>query len=244
MRTEAQQEASRINGAKSRGPVSPEGKAISSQNSTRHGQTAKGILLTIEDPEAFNEFGEAFFRKFTPIDEVEKYYVDEMMIARWRMQRDWMNETSLLDLQMDRQMKENQARYSRLDHACEYALAFKELADTSHALQLNARYEANHRRAFYRAFKGLMELRAMMKNVPPVVEEESQPAAEPTTPPQPEETTTTEQPKPEQQQKCETNPRTPAPAATNNGAGPTNSEEPHQPDRRTSSTGEETRDKN
>jgi len=51
MTTERQSESARINGAKSHGPISAEGKEKSSRNSLRHGCTAsRTLLLACEDP--------------------------------------------------------------------------------------------------------------------------------------------------------------------------------------------------
>jgi hypothetical protein len=48
-------EQARIYGRKSRGPVTPEGKRISSQNALQHGAYSHhAILLRNEDPQAFN----------------------------------------------------------------------------------------------------------------------------------------------------------------------------------------------
>jgi len=58
MTSDARSEAARRNGAKSHGPKTPEGKAISSANSLRHGMTAKAILLTNENPEAYTKLDE------------------------------------------------------------------------------------------------------------------------------------------------------------------------------------------
>ena len=106
MATQAQIDAARRNGAKSNGPKTPEGKAISSANSLRHGMTAKCILLTNEDPEAYTKLAEAYYEKFQPADDVERDLVDEMIVAKWRQRRDWSNEAALFDLEMDRQTKQ------------------------------------------------------------------------------------------------------------------------------------------
>ena len=87
MRTPAQIEASRRNGARSHGPKTPEGKAISSMNALRHGMTAKALLLTNEDPEAYIQLANAYYEKFQPADDVERDLVDEMVIAKWRQRR-------------------------------------------------------------------------------------------------------------------------------------------------------------
>ena len=250
MRTEAQKEASRINGAKSRGPVTPEGKAISSRNALRHGATAEAIVLTNEDPAIFVNLNADYDAKFNPIDNVERDFVDEMVIARWRLRRDWINETALIDLEMDRQDKDLKARFKTLDHPSEYAFAFKALADQSKALQLNARYETNHRRAFYRALKGLMDLRAMMKAVSTPAEPQPEPTPEPQLEPieesvQPQQTKTENapanspknDPEPKPNEKCETNPPT-------EGTKETKDEKTPAPDRQVEPSSDETRYQN
>src|SRR5260370_9398211 len=47
-------DTSRANGAKSRGPVTPEGRAKSSRHSTRHGLRAKSIVLPPEPADEFH----------------------------------------------------------------------------------------------------------------------------------------------------------------------------------------------
>jgi len=53
-RSDAQIEASRINGALSRGPVTEEGKASSSRNATRHGLLSNTILIAGESRTDFD----------------------------------------------------------------------------------------------------------------------------------------------------------------------------------------------
>src|SRR5437016_12589078 len=64
-------ESSRINGARSRGPVTPAGKQRSSLNAVRHGLLAKSVCLTNENPEGFKEILQDFLTRLQPADDVE-----------------------------------------------------------------------------------------------------------------------------------------------------------------------------
>ena len=46
-------QAARANGAKSRGPITPEGKARSSRNATTHGLLSQYVVIPGEDPAGF-----------------------------------------------------------------------------------------------------------------------------------------------------------------------------------------------
>ena len=218
MPTQAQIDAARSNGAKSHGPKTPEGKAISSMNALRHGMTAKAILLTNENPEAYHKLAEAYYNKFQPADDVECDLVDEMVIAKWRQRRDWSNEAALFDLEMDNQTKRVDAEYKKIDHASRYALAFRALADESKALQLAARYETTHSRSYYKALETLLKLRGESNPSP----DEAKPPAGPVEPASP------KTPEPAENNSRETNPGNHEPTTTNHEPPPfeagTNSE--------------------
>ena len=203
MPTQAQIDAARRNGAKSHGPKTPEGKAISSANSLRHGMTAKAILLTNENPEAYTKLAAAYYEKFEPADDVECDLVDQMVIAKWHLRRDWSNEAALFDLEMDHQTKKIDAQYQKIDHACRYALAFRALADESKSIQLLTRYEAAHERSFYRALTTLLKLRVEPKPSPDALQPPAHPDPEPN-PPKPNQELS--QAQPAEKTFCETNP--------------------------------------
>ena len=80
-------EIARSNGAKSNGPVTDEGKAISSQNSLRHGLTSARVVLPHESQEEFDRLEASFVNRFKPYDEIEFELVHEMAAARWRLRR-------------------------------------------------------------------------------------------------------------------------------------------------------------
>jgi len=210
MPSQAQIDAARRNGAKSQGPKTPQGKATSSANSLRHGMTAKAILLTSENPEAYTKLAEAYYVKFQPADDVECDLVDEMLIAKWRLRRDWSNEAALFDLEMDHQTKKVDSEYTKIDHACRYALAFRALADESKSIQLLTRYEAAHHRAYYKALDTLLKLRAQLKPGPDPDQSPAQPEQEPSNAP--------ECTEPVENNLCETNPSSgePTPAKGQN----------------------------
>src|SRR6266480_7067308 len=101
MPTERQSESARINGAKSHGPKSAEGKKKSSRNSLRHGCTAgHTILLACEDRGDFERMGEAYNTMYQPVTLEEQTLVAQMFAAAWRFRRATTIETALIDLEV------------------------------------------------------------------------------------------------------------------------------------------------
>ena len=94
-------EASRANGAKSKGPKSEETRAKSSANSLRHGLTSRHtILLSCEDSAEFQQLSDEYEQLYLPASVVEVELVKSMIAARWRIGRLWTIEATLLDNQI------------------------------------------------------------------------------------------------------------------------------------------------
>ena len=94
-------EQSRINGGKSHGPTSPEGKAISSRNGLKHGFAATiNNVLRVEDKEAFTTHLECLRTSWRPQDYFEQVLVDQLASISWRQARLVGLETALIDAQM------------------------------------------------------------------------------------------------------------------------------------------------
>src|SRR6266446_7071056 len=101
MPTERQSESARINGAKSHGPISAEGKEKSSRNSLRHGCTASHtIILACEDPKDLERMVEKYDTMYRPVTLEEQDLVAEMISARWGIRRATGIETNLIDCEM------------------------------------------------------------------------------------------------------------------------------------------------
>ena len=100
MKSELQLQASRANGAKSKGPVTPQGKANSSRNNTRHGLLARGIVLESESEARFDEMLQRMIRDFQPQTDAEMTAVEAMASARWR----GIRSSTLQKLALDREI--------------------------------------------------------------------------------------------------------------------------------------------
>jgi len=155
MRSEKQIAASRANGARSRGPKTPEGKARSARNATRHGLLAHVIVLEEEPEEAFKQLCREYAARFGPLDAVENGMVEEMVASFWRMRRIWAIENRYLDTAMA-----NQDGPSALDRLM---TAWSDL-DNEHRLTRLHRYETRLHMTFQRAFRNLVAVRKL----PPV----------------------------------------------------------------------------
>jgi hypothetical protein len=158
-------ETARANGAKSRGPTTPEGKEKSSRNSLKHGLTAGcgNILLDSEDPDEFEEIFNKLLGIHEPARPAEKDLVEEMGVARWRIRRIRTIETGLLNAEILTQA----AKSDTPDPGVHLASAYRALSDDSHSLALASRYEAHLQRTYDRAYKTLRELQQARKSEPP-----------------------------------------------------------------------------
>ena len=118
--SESQIAASRANGARSRGPVSPDGKARSSRNSTSHGLLARAILLDGESRDRFNNLVQLLNEALKPETAIDHLLVGKMAASHGRQVRIWNlereGEKGLGDLEMrlDRQFFRTLDRYLKL----------------------------------------------------------------------------------------------------------------------------------
>ena len=87
MSTQAQIIANRQNAALSSGPTSPEGKAASSQNATRHGLSGQFSVLPHESRQDFDDLAARLRTEYTPQGDSESFLVDQMIQARWKLER-------------------------------------------------------------------------------------------------------------------------------------------------------------
>ena len=179
-RSEAQIAASRANGAKSRGPVTPEGKRASAantsfstgprtpegkaracRNATKHAILAHSLTLPDEEQDEFIELLNTYKERFQAADLLEERAVETMVYADWRRRRIWTFEVALMfyatilqeashDEIADRHIVEMPQLHS--------ALAFSKLADKGRTLDLVCRYETILRRDYNRALAELKEL--------------------------------------------------------------------------------------
>jgi hypothetical protein len=169
-------EQARLNGAKSNGPTSIEGKLRSSRNNVRHGLAADHVVvLQNELPDAFDRVYTAFAEKFKPQDDAERELVLQAAAARWRLRRIWQLETTLFDLKMDEQRDLMRDTFERFDEHTRQAVAFRSLADDTRSFTLLSRYETRISREYDRAIRALDRLRK---------ERESEPGPDPEPPQQ------------------------------------------------------------
>jgi len=160
MPTERQSESARINGAKSQGPTSAEGKEISSRNSLRHGCTAgHTILLACEDRGDFERMREDFNTMYKPVTLEEQSLVAEMFATSWRIRRATSIETALLDCEMVTEEPKVRQKFAVVDNGMVLASAYRSLADESRVMSLLTRYESRLRRIRKQAHAMLLQLR-------------------------------------------------------------------------------------
>ena len=159
MRTKKQKLASKINGRKSKGPITPEGKARSSQNAVTHGLHARAVVLAGEDPEKYNRFKAAYIAYWNPQSILEDDLITDIVSSRWRLNRLLATETATIDHEVDQQRESVTQEFTKIDEPTRTALAYSALANEGRTLVVMGRSETRYRRAIDRATDKLLLLR-------------------------------------------------------------------------------------
>jgi hypothetical protein len=144
--------ASRANGAKSRGPKTPESKRRSAANNLRHGMLARTVVLEDENLQSFADLLSALERDLDPQNEIARALVENMAVSRWRLLRLWAIERSSLKIEMDKHDPATK------DPGTRAALAFRALSDESRSLDLLNRYETRFDRQYARSLTLLLKV--------------------------------------------------------------------------------------
>ena len=138
---ERKAQTARENGAKSKGPITPEGKAKSSANSLIHGLRAdKHILLPTESPEELNELLQAYVDQLKPVTKCELRLAQKLACLDWRLDRFQMLETCAFNLETAVRCDAIAARFAKMQPIGFLYEAWKGTSDTSHVLDLLRRY--------------------------------------------------------------------------------------------------------
>ena len=195
----ARAEASRRNGAKSRGPSTPEGKARSAQNALKHGLSAqKHLVLPDEDAGEFRALAAALIEELAPAGALQSVLAQRVAIAAWRLARADRIETELLVQRGDRDL----------------GIALTRDGHGARAFPTLLRYRGTAMAEFIRclrALKALQAEKAALIRLPAGRQAKSEPTA-PTSPAQ-----TSAQPTPNQ------------PAPRRNPSGPALTARPNEP---------------
>jgi hypothetical protein len=163
-RSAAQIEASRKNGALSKGPKTAAGKRRSSRNATRHGFSSDYLVAMNEDPGSLAQALDPLTAHYLPADPVEEELVGQIALAQLNLARLAGIETGLLDLALARLEGPVDPNHPDLPENIRQAIAFENIAGPGRAGQLLDRYQARHSRNFLRFLKVLEDRR---KPAPP-----------------------------------------------------------------------------
>jgi hypothetical protein len=129
-------DSSRANGARSRGPKTPEGLARCAAAPLTHGFNARQIVLPQESEDGFRALREAYLAEFQPASPRDLELVNLLAAARWRLDRLGSVEVDLYNAAIARQDPGTPEKFK-------FAVAFRALCDESRAFANLDRYSAH-----------------------------------------------------------------------------------------------------
>ncbi len=97
----ANPETNRLNGRKSRGPVTARGKAIAAKNATKHGILAKAPpILVTEDLETFQGIVQELIDEYQPQRATEHLLIQQVAMGWLRLHRLWRVEAAIANIEV------------------------------------------------------------------------------------------------------------------------------------------------
>jgi hypothetical protein len=118
---------------RSTGPRTPEGKAVSSQNATKHGCRSQKLILRHENPAEYEALHQKWWAEYQPSDHIEETLVQQLIDNHWFLKR-----ASLRLEQVEWEMPMN---------AKHWVESYRKQVETF------TRYKTTAERAFYRTLR-------------------------------------------------------------------------------------------
>ncbi len=190
-RTEKQREASRRNGAKSKGPVTPEGKARSAANGHLRPAPVKNLaqlpfLIEGENPEKFEALFQRYVQILNPTDPLQLNLVRRIARAEWMIEHYHAIRARVIEIQVARQRAEVEKNFTQPTPHLQAAIAIAAEAGRA-ALPYIDRFLTTQCRQYRTDMQELRRLRLDQVNglIPaPTYEVAPQPQPAPEPPPQ------------------------------------------------------------
>ncbi len=157
----AQLAANTANARHSTGPRTPEGKIRSSQNASKHGLTARGVIIApdTDEQQEFNDLLAQFHAEIQPQGAIQQTLFDQLVASAWNLRRVRRMEAELWDGSSNEDIARNVDLQLKIDRL--------------------ARHHTRIERSFHRCLKELKTLQTntvirasldapLLKNAPPL----------------------------------------------------------------------------
>jgi hypothetical protein len=158
-------DSARANGAKSRGPITEEGRKKSSMNALKHGLNARTPVLFNETDDEHADLLDSYVQDLQPVGSAEMAAVIDMVDAKWRQRRLLNIESQMFELKLLEQKEELDAACQSHNEVVAHTFAFRELAE-SRGLAMVSQMESRFKRDYSRALSDLLRLRRLRASTP------------------------------------------------------------------------------
>ena len=152
--TNPRAEASRRNGARSRGPVTVEGRERSARNALKHGLRASKVqVLGSEQQEKFLALAAALREELAPEGPLQEHLAGQIALAIWRARRSERIETELFNYYLEKDRRGDES-------PPDFGLLVIRDRNGARALDTLLRYRCSAQTELFRALAALKALQA------------------------------------------------------------------------------------